>query len=255
MDDYFHTDGDGDVFRILTYQGEQRGDRYLRVATREADAHADDFLEVVLLETNVRELRNYLTAWLDGPGASDPEPVYTALVRRLVTEEVARVLPLHLSPQADAPSAMLPSKSDPVVYCAHNDGCTRKPKLHWERDGGACAPLYQAPMAMAYDGAAGLCVTNGCTRFTGTHLEHDEDPEPHDVGIVDEPPAKPRLMAEVQLIRSWKCAGCIHSRGEHMGGMCWGPQCKCTQYVLDTSDTVLETNPRPSTDVPEAGTP
>lgn len=54
---------------------------------------------------DVDKLWAFLNRWLN-QGATppaDPEPIYTALIRRLVTEEVARVLPLHQAPQASVP--------------------------------------------------------------------------------------------------------------------------------------------------------
>lgn len=189
----------------------------------------------------VVRLAGELHQWLYEPGdatTADPEPIYTALVRRLVAKEVARVLPLHQPPQAEL-------RCD--YDCSHCEG----------DDDEEDAPRYATNTGLS------LCARGTCPGV-GQHLEHDEgpgcsgctplgctdpqhgpviDPEPHDVGIVDEPPydpsiydpvasaSKPRLMTEVLPLRKAKCGECAHVRGEHMGGMCWGPECGCTSFT------------------------
>lgn len=93
------TDADGDGFDIC--ESDRRGT--LRLALQ------PDSIWTRLERGDVRNLRDALNRWLDEQQRNDPnpagrrapaEPPYTSLVRRLVAEEVARVLPLHQSPQA-----------------------------------------------------------------------------------------------------------------------------------------------------------
>lgn len=142
-----HEDSAGDAFKIT---GSPRvGELALYWAE-------DNASYVNLPRSVVRDLRDALNRWLDeqqrhdpNPAGSNTAPPYETLVRRLVAEEVARVLPLHQSPQA----AMVP---DPDA-----------------EHGWAKAP--------------GFCTIEGCklTVTTTDHLEHD--PEPQAVGHPEAP--------------------------------------------------------------------
>lgn len=142
-----HEDSAGDAFKIT---GSPRvGELALYWAE-------DNASYVNLPRSVVRDLRDALNRWLDeqqrhdpNPAGSNTAPPYETLVRRLVAEEVARVLPLHQSPQA----AMVP---DPDA-----------------EHGWAKAP--------------GFCTIEGCklTVTTTDHLEHD--PEPKAVGHPEAP--------------------------------------------------------------------
>lgn len=132
-------------------------------------------LYVNLPRNRVRDLRDALNRWLDEQQRNDPNPAgagalaqpawvepnprgpYHALVRRLVTEEVAkevaRVLPLHLSPQAaiqadpepqdvghseepaDSSRAARTARLNAQTYC---DRCGHSWRVHSRTGNGHC---------------------------------------------------------------------------------------------------------------------
>lgn len=163
---------------------------------------------------DVRNLRDALNRWLDEQQRNDPnpagrrapaEPPYTALVRRLVAEEVARVLPLHQSPQA-------------VLRC----------------DGTACCePHPRDPAVREYATNTGLafCADTDCDQ-AGTHAEHD--PEPQAVGHPEAPAVNwsDKLFGSAEYPEGLKfdyCVKCGHSWGAHVGT--GGPGRGCTSQL------------------------
>lgn len=173
---FSHSDCDADSVEILAEEGDPQEDLILHARHRKGAWMVDVRLD---RDAELR-LYNALGAHL-WPGETnsasiDPEPIYTALVRRLVTEEVARVLPLHQSPQATVAA------------------CTGRPEC-------GC---FTHTQERAY---AGLCVREGCDRNVLGQTHHAEhDPEPHDVGH----PARP-FSAPVHLTTEANCdvADCI----------------------------------------------
>lgn len=140
----------------------------------------------------VRSLRDALNRWLDEQQSRDPNPaglrpesVYSGsvaetLVRRLVAEEVARVLPLHQSPQAVGwvlPDRMRPQEPEPQH--ATNTGLR-------------------------------LCIDPGCSVPAATHAEHD--PEPKAVGHPEAPGID---WTDKSGVRYEYCTECGHVWGIH----------------------------------------
>jgi len=184
--EFHHQDGEGDFLRILTHDGERKNDRHLRIGVRELDAHEDDYMEVLLLETDARRLRDALTGWLDGPGTV-PATLTPADVRAIVAEAIAeertRVQPLHRSPQATEgagfcqilgcklfPGVVQHFEHDPEPLCGC---CHHRNDLHDGTDG----------CLFGSEGGSEIC---GCTA--------QRDPEPRDVGHPEPEPLCNRLI-------------------------------------------------------------
>lgn len=147
---------------------------------------------------SVRGLRDALTRWLDDQQSQDtnaagltgwarwpadrslPEPPYEALVRRLVAEEVARVLPLHQASQAAVPA------------CQCHD-----------TEGNSILRQYATNTELP------LCADPFCAR-TRDHAEHD--PEPKAVGHPDAPGID---WTDPLGLRSCYCTECGHSWSRH----------------------------------------
>lgn len=185
-----HVDEEGDSLRVLAVHATERNPAYL--VFRNEDAKENDLVDVRHDRGKVLSLYNALGAWL-WPGETntatlaDPEPIYTALIRRLVTEEVARVLPLHQAPQAAVPERC---------------GRIAKPGVRLKDKCPDCGYIWM------------------------THPTHPEpDPEPHDVGHA-EAPAKPHptdwsdaLFGKAEYeghgLKFDYCTGCGHGWGTH----------------------------------------
>lgn len=151
---FVHKDCDGDELEVSEAH-EDWSERHRGSLAFMVTHHSNEQTSA-LPRDRVRDLVDALNRWLDeqqrhdpNPAGSNTAPPYETLVRRLVAEEVARVLPLHQSPQA----AMVP---DPDA-----------------EHGWAKAP--------------GFCTIDGCklTVTTTDHLEHD--PEPQAVGHPEAP--------------------------------------------------------------------
>lgn len=154
---------------------------------------------------DVRDLRDALNRWLDDQQSRDPnpadqnprsqdylgwarkqvdrplpEPPYEALVRRLVAEELAKVLPLHQAPQAAVPA------------CQCHD-----------TEGNSILRQY------ATDTGLPFCVDRSCAKPTA-HAEHD--PEPQAVGHPDAPGID---WTNKLGLRFAYCTECGHSWSRH----------------------------------------
>lgn len=180
-----HTDCDGDSMEILAEDGEDMVVLFFnqdgwRAGGIRLDPVAEERLYAVLAER--------LGERDDNLG---PEPIYTALVRRLVAEEVARVLPLHQSPQA-------------TVRCAGTACCEPHPL-----DPQASVPEPDAEYGWL--NGPDFCTIQGCDRFPklGYHLEHD--PEPQEVGH----PVKPHTPS-VHLTTEDDCKAAHCAAARHL---------------------------------------
>lgn len=124
-----------------------------------------------------------------GSAPTDPELIYEALVRRLVAEEVARVLPLHQSPQAAV-----------------------------ERLANALVVPPEAVHEYATNTGLPLCIDHNC-REVRDHAEHD--PEPQAVGHPEAPAVdwSDKLFGCAEYPEGLKfdyCTSCGHSWGAHL---------------------------------------
>lgn len=147
---------------------------------------------------SVRGLRDALNRWLDGQQSRDPnpagligwarkqvdrplpEPPYEALMRRLVAEEVAKVLPLRPAPQAAVPACR-----------CHDD------------EGNSILQEYATNTELP------LCVDPSCAK-SRQHAEHD--PEPQAVGHPDAPGID---WTNKLGLRFAYCTECGHSWSRH----------------------------------------
>lgn len=205
---FYHEDEDSDALTLVR-STTRLGALY--VHTDRSGARQSVRLE----RGDVRSLRDALNRWLDEQQRNDPnpagrpainsqrdvvvpEPIYTALVRRLVAEEVARVLPLHQSPQA-----ALRCDYD----CSHCHGD--------DEDDSSAAHEY------ATNTDTELCTTPGCelTKLgMDRHAEHD--PEPKAVGHPEAPAVdwSDKLFGKAEYPEGLKfdyCVVCGHSWGAH----------------------------------------
>lgn len=260
---HVHKDVDGDELEIVEAYDDHEGELVFNVLPKVGPDAG-----VFAPREQVQKVYEALGAWLFRTGTgpvkalNNPEPLYAALIRRQVAEEVARVLgtvtPLHSSPQATVP---LLSES---VFCV-TPNCDRfNSAAHLEHDlelsdvvPVMCTrPNCGHPRDMHGNGFSAACNCGDCPEFTS-------DPEPHDVGHAESPtehrpqecpglpacsegePTKPRLMAELPRrtpsvvnrgTLEMRCdkEGCGHHRADHGAAHCWGnssgPECTCMGF-------------------------
>lgn len=156
----------------------------------------------------VLRLHTALGKWISG----DDTPVYGAdtlygqLIQQAVAAEVARVLPLHLSPVATCRVGACDAArhlAEPV--------CT--------------VPEHAALVTAATLPYGGQCP--GCTPMGCTDPSHagPAEPEPHDVGHPTYEDARPLVR-----VGPSHCGECTHSMKDHIAlGGCWGSNgtCEC----------------------------
>ena len=134
MDQYLfqHTDHEGDRLFVRSIVRSSTHPGYLIFGSE--DSEENEAVAVRHDRHVVQDLYRAIGRWLDdecaadpsnvAQTAADPEPIYTALIRRLVTEEVARVLPLHQTPQAAVPDPYCHIPNCGWGSCnKHPDGC------------------------------------------------------------------------------------------------------------------------------------
>lgn len=188
---FTHTDRDGDEMEILQAM-------YSGPALLVHTATGDRAISVRIPRSDVLRLANALDLWLNSEGvrvsapAEDQEPIYTALVRRLVAEEVARVLPLHQAPQAAVPEPDAEAGWEEAPDFCTIVGCERFPKLGDHLEHGPepkevvpvhCVwPNCGHPRDMHGRGSSTGCNCGVCPGFT-------TDPEPKEVGHPERPSA------------------------------------------------------------------
>lgn len=217
-----HTDIDGDRLEVSKapedWSEVHRGSLAFMV-TRHSNEQTS-----ALPRHRVRDLRDALNRWLDEQQSRDPDPagrrpepqysgsVAETLVRRLVAEEVARVLPLHQSPQAALRCRRCGARPDG----AHEDcaGDIRACQYIRPSDPGyAQLPAEHRPQECpeyATNTGLSLCIDPGCSVPAATHAEHD--PEPQAVGH----PEAPGIDWTDKLgVRYEYCGGCGHSWSRH----------------------------------------
>lgn len=104
-----YTDTDGDELEVSEPDPEElerhRGSLLFTVTQRGRDQSSA--LTAIAVDGLIGALERWRSGTTSTPPA-DPEPIYTALIRRLVTDEVARVLPLHRAPQSLPPACQTP---------------------------------------------------------------------------------------------------------------------------------------------------
>lgn len=200
-----HEDNSGDAFEIV--DSPRAGELAIYWAE-------DNASYVNLNPAAVNRLHAALGQWLAGNNitmrsAVRPEPPYETLVRRLVAEEVARVLPLHQSPQAavrcDGTACCTPRPMDPEPQHASNTGlplCTdpfcRQTTPHADHDPNYCRGGYGCDPDVIHPAFG-----PGCGR---------PDPEPKAVGH----PEAPGIDWTDKLgVRYEYCTECGHVWGIH----------------------------------------
>lgn len=171
---------------------------------------------------DILRLANALDTWLhnereEAPShAEDPEPIYTALVRRLVAEEVARVLPLHQSPQAASDGL-----ATEIMNMCQIVGCDLIPSRTWhlEHDpepqdvGHPAEPVIRTDVYST--GGANPSTVTQFIRADGTVVTDWSD------ALFGQPAYEPehgRLMADLPRRRplaSLYCDGCKHLWSHH----------------------------------------
>lgn len=134
---FVHRDCDGDELEVSEAH-EDWSERHSGSLAFMVTHHSNEQTSA-LPRDRVRSLRDALNRWLDEQQSRDPNPAgsntappYETLVRQLVAEEVARVMPLHQSPQA----AMVPEPqhaSNTGLALCLDPFCT-KPRDHAEHD-------------------------------------------------------------------------------------------------------------------------
>lgn len=185
-----HTDCDGDSAELLADSGDPQEDLILMTAHRNGTSKIGVRLDraAALRLANALDMHLHQDDW-----NGEPEPVYEALVRRLVAEEVARVLPLHQSPQAAV-----------------------------ERLANALIVPPEAVHEYATNTGLALCTDTACTypfdHRAESHAEHD--PEPQAVGHPEAPAVdwSDKLFGRAEYPEGLKfdyCTGCGHSWGAH----------------------------------------
>lgn len=187
-----HTDCDGDAVEILAEDGDPQEALVLWAGFGKARAVG------VRLDPDAQE--RLINALQEHRRQAAPESQYSGsvaetLVRRLVAEEVARVLPLHQSPQAAA------------LACE----CARGVHSHVFRPCPNCdCQAFPEPEPQhASNTGLVICEDLVCPQ-RGNHAEHD--PEPKAVGHPEAPGID---WTDKSGVRYEYCGGCGHSWTRH----------------------------------------
>lgn len=203
---FHHRDCDGDAVEILAEDGDPQEDLVLWAGFGKARAVG------VRLDQDAQE--RLINALQEHRRSAAPEPQYSGsvaetLVRRLVAEEVARVLPLHQSPQAAVRCRRCGASPDGA-----HEGCAG--------DQRACVyirpgdPGYAQLPVHEYASNTGLrlCTIPECnTPGDAYHAEHD--PEPKAVGRPEAPGID---WTDKSGVRYEYCTECGHVWGAHSPG-------------------------------------
>ena len=199
---FHHRDCDGDAVEILAEDGDPQEDLVLWAGFRGAPAVG------VRLDPDAQE--RLINALQEHRRSAAPEPQYSgseaeSLVRRLVAEEVARVLPLHQSPQAagyTAAPCSAPLLAGQILADVHKE-CGYVWAMHKRAEPG---PQHATNTGLT------ICEDLVCPQ-RGNHAEHD--PEPQAVGHPEAPGID---WTDKSGVRYEYCTECGHSWGAHSWG-------------------------------------